>query len=102
MDTTINNDMFNALLDRVERLANPLNTSTAGVYVPASATATASVPVPAWALPQTIKNKLVAILGSHTFVGDADALYMHFAVDPDNNLTLTDFRSICTALGIEG
>jgi hypothetical protein len=98
MDTTINNDMFNSLLDRVERLANPLSTSTANV--PASATA--SVPVPAWALSQTIKKKLVAILGTHTFVGDADALYMHFAADPDNNLTLTDFRSICSALGIEG
>jgi hypothetical protein len=88
MDTTINNDMFNSLLDRVERLANPLSTSTA--------------PVPATgALPQTIKKKLVAILGTHTFVGDADAIYMHFAVDPDNNLTLTDFRTICSTLGIE-
>jgi hypothetical protein len=100
MDTTINNDMFNSLLDRVERLANPLNASTANV--PASATATASVPVPAWALPQTIKNKLVAILGTLTFIGDADAHYIHFAVDPENNITLTDLRSICSALGIEG
>ena len=99
MDTTINNDMFNSLLDRVERLANPLNAPTAGVYVPPSVTA--PIPLPD-ILPLTIKKKLVAILGTHTFVGDADALYMHFAVDPDNNITLTEFRSICSALGIEG
>jgi hypothetical protein len=99
MDTTINNEMFNSLLDRVERLANPLTTSTAGVYVPTSVTA--PIPFPD-TLPQTIKKKLVAILGTHTFIGDADAIYMHFAQDPANNITLTEFRTICSAVGIEG
>jgi hypothetical protein len=99
MDTTINNDMFNSLLDRVERLANPLNTPTAGVYVPANVTA--PIPLPD-TLPLTIKNKLVAILGTHAFIGDPALVCMHFAQDPANNITLTEFRSICSALGIEG
>ena len=99
MDTTINNDMFNSLLDRVERLANPLGTSTTGVYVPVNVTA--PIPLPD-TLPQTIKKKLVAILDTNATIGDPNNYYMHFAVDPDNNLTLTDFRNICSALGIEG
>ncbi len=101
MDTTINNDMFNSLLDRVERLANPLTTSTAGVYVPAPVPVPVPVPVTG-ALPQTIKNKLVAILGTNTNIGAPDDYYLHFACDPANNLSLTDFRNICSALGIEG
>jgi hypothetical protein len=97
MDTTINNDMFNSLLDRVERLANPLNVSTATVP------ATVPVPVPATgALPQTIKDKLVFMLSTKTFIGMPDTYFMIFADNPESNITLTEFRSICFALGIEG
>ena len=97
MDTTINNDMFNSLLDRVERLANPLGTSTAPVPVPVPAKATLST---------EIKDKLRAIkrhLYSNTGAcEEPDSWFVIFGSTLADNISLTEFRTICSALGIEG
>jgi hypothetical protein len=94
MDTTINNDMFNSLLDRVERLANPLNASTATVPVPAKAT-----------LSTELKDKLRAIkryLGSNTgAVQEPDSWCVIFGATPADNITFTEYQIILSALGIE-
>jgi hypothetical protein len=97
MDTTINNEMFNSLLDRVERLANPLN---APAPVPEPKYKITEIPI----IPQPIKDKLRRINDYSKTAGvvDNDTWYMLFGREPEDNVSLTEFRQILSALGIEG